>query len=131
MLQKGYPNPLDGFEISNEEEQLMNGINNSKGSGHNPSTYGEVTTLGARQLFHFMKLIKDKNSKDSDDDDDFRNSNNHFIDLGSGNGKLVVQAHLEIPSLNRVEGIELSPARYENAISSWGEIREAAKDLRS
>lgn len=30
-----------------------------------------------------------------------------------------------------MEGIELSPARYENAISSWGEIRQAAKDLRS
>ena len=140
LLQKAYTNPLDGFEISNEEVQLMNEINNSEGSGHNPSIYGEVTTLGARQLFHFMELFQNSNSETSDNYknsngnsniDDTRKNGNHFIDLGSGNGKLVVQAYLEIPNLNRAEGIELSSARHENAISSWSEIREEAKVVRN
>ena len=108
---------MDGFEIPTEEIDMMNEVNNSHESTHNPETYGEVTQLGARQLFYYMKM--------------FNNDKIHFIDLGSGNGKLVVQAYLEIPFLMKAQGIELSPARHNLANKSWDNIKEEANKLRT
>ena len=108
---------MDGFEIPTEEIHMMNEVNNSHESTHNPETYGEVTQLGARQLFYYMKM--------------FNNDKIHFIDLGSGNGKLVVQAYLEIPFLMKAQGIELSPARHNHANKSWDNIKGEANELRT
>mmetsp|Transcript_9205 Transcript_9205/g.13689 ORF Transcript_9205/g.13689 Transcript_9205/m.13689 type:complete len:338 (+) Transcript_9205:85-1098(+) len=120
ILSKAYPNPT--FEIPQNEVELIDQTNNSNGSGHNPSTYGEVTSLGARQLFHYMEMIGNN----------FDNERKiHFIDLGSGNGKLVVQAYIEIPGLIKAEGIELSPSRHSVAINSWNNIEDEAKCARS
>lgn len=77
---------------------------------HKPSTYGEITSLGARQLFHHLGLTR-------------QNANNYqFFDLGSGGGRLVVQAHLELPSVVRSVGIELSPSRHQVALQTWDNI---------
>ncbi len=100
----------------------MHRINHSDNSGHNPATYGEITFLGSRQLFHYMHIY------DNVDDNEKPIS---FIDLGSGNGKLVVQAYLEIPNLASAMGVELSPSRHDFAISSWTNIKEEAKKIRS
>jgi len=100
---------------------------NSNGTGHNPATYGEITELGVRQLIHYMKMLS------NDDHNDIQKekvSKLHFIDLGSGSGKLVVQAYLEIPHLIRVEGIELAPARHEIALQAWEKVENEAKDIR-
>lgn len=97
---------------------MINTINKSNGSNHNPSTYGEVTQLGARQLFHYMKMYN------------YDCHDIHFIDLGSGNGKLVIQAYLEISNLKQVEGIELSSIRHNVAMQSWNDMKETAKVTR-
>jgi hypothetical protein len=92
-----------------------------------PSTYGEITPLGARQLFGAMGLYDYNRYRkgqhfDSDADDD---DGAHFYDLGSGTGKLVAQAVLELSSpllgkttLKKATGIELSPSRHQAAIQS-------------
>ena len=98
-----------------------------------PSTYGEITPLGARQLFGAMGLYdynrnrkrqhSDSDADDADDADD--DGGAHFYDLGSGTGKLVAQAVLELSSpllgkttLKKATGIELSPSRHKAAIQS-------------
>lgn len=86
----------------------------------NPFTYGEITPLGARQLFGAMGLLQRSSS---------RSHPAHFIDLGSGTGKLVGQVLLELPKerIERATGVELSPSRHKCAILSkeallqWGE----------
>eukprot|EP00547_Thalassionema_nitzschioides_P015232 CAMPEP_0194255072 /NCGR_PEP_ID=MMETSP0158-20130606/33576_1 /TAXON_ID=33649 /ORGANISM="Thalassionema nitzschioides, Strain L26-B" /LENGTH=240 /DNA_ID=CAMNT_0038993321 /DNA_START=163 /DNA_END=882 /DNA_ORIENTATION=+ len=82
-----------------------------------PATYGEITPLGARQLFGAMGLKG------------FSSRNRplaHFFDLGSGTGKLVGQAILELPSdtIERATGVELSPSRHEFAIQAKEELLE-------
>jgi hypothetical protein len=42
-----------------------------------------------------------------------------FFDLGSGGGRLVIQSHLEIPSVFKSVGIELSPSRCKIASQTW------------
>jgi SAM-dependent methyltransferase len=99
-----------------------------------PSTYGEITPLGARQLFGAMGLYDYNRSRyryrksqhsDSDADDADDDGGVHFYDLGSGTGKLVAQAVLELSSpllgkttLKKATGIELSPSRHKSAIQS-------------
>ncbi|KAL7516462.1 hypothetical protein ACHAWX_001477 [Stephanocyclus meneghinianus] len=81
------------------------------GDGAAPSTYGEITILGARQLFYHMGLSAPPKSNI-----DSGNSKIQFFDLGSGGGRLVLQSHLELPSVCRSVGIELSPTRHEIAM---------------
>lgn len=102
--------PRDGFDAPPSDERLVDGIDAAEGT--RPSTYGEVTELGARQLFHHLGT-SGNNEKDVGVGDVL------FFDLGSGVGKLVVQAFLELPRLRRAVGIELSPARHAAAIRSW------------
>lgn len=110
---------------------MIHDINDSNGSSHNPSTYGEVTMLGARQLFHFMKMFKNQNDSDKNNVNVTETHPTlHFIDLGSGNGKLLVQAYLEIPDLKKVEGIELSSVRFNLAQKAWDEIKDEAHEIR-
>lgn len=42
-----------------------------------------------------------------------------FFDLGSGGGRLVIQSFLELPSVYKSVGIELSPSRHQIAIQTW------------
>ena len=54
------------------------------------------------------------------------NTNNkpkyQFFDLGSGGGRLVIQSHLELPSVIKSVGIELSPSRAKVATQTWENI---------
>ena len=45
-----------------------------------------------------------------------------FYDLGSGGGRLVIQSHLELPSVVKSVGIELSPSRHKVAAQTWERI---------
>jgi hypothetical protein len=130
----------------NDEEQDGNDNDNDTSmmiGSMKPSTYGEITPLGARQLFDAMGLLdynknininnrKSQHSNphadtDTDTDTDTDDGNGaHFYDLGSGTGKLVAQAVLELSSpllkgrtlLKKATGIELSPSRHKSAIQS-------------
>jgi len=76
-------------------------------------TYGEVTVLGARQLFYYMGLLTTNVNQ---------NGTTVFCDLGSGKGKLVTQAYLEVPSIRKALGVELAPSRHATAVDAWNRI---------
>eukprot|EP00957_Ditylum_brightwellii_P115818 8834320-Ditylum_brightwellii.AAC.1 len=112
-------------EGGNEREKISNDEGEWE-SGSKPSTYGEVTTIGGRQLFDVMGLYNV-----GDDDNGSRNGGGRvFYDLGSGTGKLVAHAAMEIIpmsssssyGLKKSSGIELSNSRHEMAISSWSNL---------
>ena len=143
ILNKCWENPDAGYEIQPTDEWIVNNQEQSRSSFDileqddsiefaavasmgRPSTYGEITALGARQLFGAMGLLDNpKGSKEQLQ----KNSSIHFFDLGSGTGKLVGQAVLELPnnSLSRATGIELSPSRHDSALRA----KEALLELTS
>ena len=80
----------DVFTLPDSEEQSFSQYLTEMGP--NPSTYGEVTTLGARQLFYYMGMT----TKERDHPPTHQPDTIVFCDLGMGRGKLVVQAFLEL-----------------------------------
>eukprot|EP00928_Gymnodinium_smaydae_P025025 TRINITY_DN20070_c0_g1_i1.p1 TRINITY_DN20070_c0_g1~~TRINITY_DN20070_c0_g1_i1.p1 ORF type:complete len:375 (-),score=87.80 TRINITY_DN20070_c0_g1_i1:67-1143(-) len=74
-----------------------------------PSTYGEVTPIGVRQIGRELQL----------DSLEALEEPVVFADLGSGVGKLAVQAFLEFPRLSRAIGVELSSSRASSARAAW------------
>ena len=60
------------------------------------------------------------------------NSDLVFVYLGSGEGKLVVQAYMEIESkaLKRCIGVELPPVCHNIACDAWRTIRKKARAVR-
>ena len=123
----------EGYEIpSHEKEAVLDPINTiSDGNDHqqfDAFTYGEITELGARQLFYSMNLYGN-NPKENN------NNNQHqpilFYDLGCGVGKLVIQAYLEIPRLVQTVGVELAPSRYRVAKDTWKSIQSLATQIRN
>lgn len=121
LLSMGW-SPMDGFEIPKEQIEELDNLMLSEGAGGRPSTYGEITELGARQLFHYMGLSSTSIDKDGD--------NLIFVDLGCGNGKLMMQAYMELPFVRRIIGIELASARYETAVLAWEKLKDKVTDLR-
>ncbi len=95
----------DGLDFSNSPSNAISA------STMKPSTYGEITTMGTRQLFGAMGLL---------DDNSNTTPNCHFLDLGSGAGKLVGQAVLELSdrTIHKATGIELSPSRHQAALGA-------------
>jgi hypothetical protein len=51
-----------------------------------------------------------------------------FADLGSGAGRLVAQAWLELPSVEHAIGIELAPSRHAAAVRAWASVVAAGAD---
>ena len=100
----------DMFSSSENKRSMMSSL------AMKPSTYGEITPLGTRQLFGAMGLL-DRTTPDS--------FASHFVDLGSGTGKVVGQAVLELSStIDRATGVELSPSRHESAIRAKAALIE-------
>ena len=90
-----------------------------------PGTYGEVTTIGARQLFYHMGISGTEAPTDKEDEPIV------FMDLGSGVGKLVVQAYMELPRVSRAVGVELAPLRHQQALVAWKELEFSAQEIRT
>ena len=90
----------------------------------NPSTYGEITIVGARQLFHHMGLTHNKIHRKVANGINRNNERPkyHFYDLGSGGGRLVIQSYLELPSVVKAVGIELSASRHNIATRTWNDL---------
>ena len=78
------------------------------------TTYGEVTPVGARQLAGALGLLNGTREA------------HVFADLGSGTGKLVVQAFLEWPSVARAVGIELADCRAHLAGAAWQALQNGS-----
>ena len=93
----------DTFSSSEKKRRIMSSL------AMKPSTYGEITPLGTRQLFGAMGLLDRTTAPDS--------FAAHFVDLGSGTGKVVGQAVVELSSkIDKATGVELSPSRHQSAI---------------
>jgi hypothetical protein len=112
VLQTGW-SASDGFQIPQEETSVMDG----EEAKDSPSTYGEITELGSRQLFYCLHLLDEKEKV-------------VFLDLGSGVGKLVVQAYMELPRLTHAMGIELSSTRHSIAQRGWNSVGPDAERVR-
>jgi len=121
LLSEGWRASVSGAAllISVSDDLLQAEADHSNVRQHDPSTYGEITELGARQLFHYMNI-------NADMEDDIV-----FVDLGSGAGKLVVQVFLEVPRLRRAVGIELAQSRHDVAIFAWDTVDTKAYDVRT
>jgi len=108
-----------GFDIPSEEKVAINdqGVEKSNSSLSlvaKPATYGEITHIGARQLFQA-----------------FPGNITHFMDLGSGVGKLCIQATLEINTLQRSMGVELSQTRSNVAIATLDQEGNRIAEIRN
>mmetsp|Transcript_28497 Transcript_28497/g.73012 ORF Transcript_28497/g.73012 Transcript_28497/m.73012 type:complete len:210 (+) Transcript_28497:25-654(+) len=68
--------------------------------GPKAATYGELTDIGFRQVF-----------------DDILKESDSFVDLGSGTGKLVLQAAVEY-GVEKSVGVELSETRHAKALKA-------------
>jgi SAM-dependent methyltransferase len=118
----------DGYQIPVEEIDGLDDLMGSEGVGQRPSTYGEITELGSRQLFHYMGL--GLNSETSENSGNIGGEEEVFVDLGCGNGKLLLQAYMELPNVCRILGIELAKARFTAAIQAWEKLKSDATDIR-
>ena len=133
LMQEGWDDPSDGFSIPQEEENFINDLMCSNETGRLPSTYGEITQLGARQLFTYMKLCSDISILQSPEkkiDCTIRETKNSFVDLGCGSGRLLLQAYLELPDVCEFTGIELAKARCTHATYAWDILKDRARILR-
>mmetsp|Transcript_16673 Transcript_16673/g.30332 ORF Transcript_16673/g.30332 Transcript_16673/m.30332 type:complete len:392 (-) Transcript_16673:22-1197(-) len=123
-------------ELSESERLLFNDTpsnvddDDSEEEFTNPSTYGEITELGARQLFWYMKLLRNDDNMEGTttttkaSSSSSSASNVQFYDLGSGAGKLVLQTYMELPCLTRAVGIELAPSRHDLAIQAYNTLQQ-------
>lgn len=119
----------DGFDSPSEELNLVDeryGVTR-EATTKRPSTYGEITPMGSRQLFDYMNMYQsvfDFNSKKKQDI--------IFYDLGSGAGRLVAQSFLELPRIRKAVGVEMAASRHESAVSAWQKIVDSgrADDIR-
>ena len=117
LLQKGW-NASEGFSRAVADDERHVDSDAPSDDGPDPSTYGEITELGARQLFHYMEMTREKQCDIV------------FLDLGSGVGKLVIQTWLEVPRLKRVVGVELEASRHDSAIRACNDVEMQARALR-
>lgn len=100
----------DGFvDVSNMKTRK------SDFDGFEPMTYGEITPNGARTVARALRI------------DSLYIAPVVFADLGSGVGKLVVQAYLEWPCVVQAIGIELAPCRSRRALESWRDFQTSGK----
>jgi len=126
--------PFDILERDKFDGNTYNDESIDTDSRWKPSTYGEITPLGARQLFVAMELT---DSSPVNNEGSSGQGPAHFFDLGSGTGKLVGQVVLELPHeiVGKATGIELSPSRHESAIRArealfqWPRRSNNAADL--
>jgi hypothetical protein len=105
-----------------------------------PMTYGEITERGTRQLLYYMGLLgsdQDYNNEQQQQQDEDEDDQHGivFVDLGSGEGKLVAQAYMEINinlsnKLQGVLGVELDSDRHEASLKAWDRISTNAWDFR-
>lgn len=112
-----FPNP-DGNNEPVRESEAMSCLlklwySRSRNVGPNAglgnikeAVYGEILPIGLNKVF---KTVGNMGVKMNDEDT--------FVDLGSGAGKAVLQAHLMTPA-SRVVGVELSELHHRNAVSA-------------
>lgn len=82
-----------GYQSAKAERELL-----ERASGEDGATYGEIHPLGSARMLRWLRLGPD----------------DQFVDLGSGTGRLPLQAAVTT-AVGRAVGIELCPVRHEIA----------------
>jgi len=116
--------PSDGFDSSTSSSRDDNNGNDEfdlNEQGRDIYTYGEVTTMGVRQLAHALFF-----SLPTTDDDDVPTTT-VFYDLGSGVGRLVTQMYLD-GVVQKAVGVELSKERHLIATDDWSKLTSSLAD---
>ena len=109
---------------------------------YKPATYGEITTVGARQLYFHMGMKGSfkscgSNDKDTVGADDYNSPADKkagkivFCDMGSGVGRFVMQTFMEMPRVSKSLGIELAPLRHQHAVTAWDQLKSKAENIRN
>ena len=119
----------DGFDSPSEEQNMVDeryGVA-PEATTKRPSTYGEITPLGSRQLFDYMNMYEPAFDLNSESKQDIV-----FYDLGSGAGKLVAQSVLELPRIRKASGVEMAASRHNSAVNAWEKLVDSgrADDIR-
>lgn len=99
---------LDGDVISDASQASV-----IRASGSHAHHYGECLYDGARAIFEALELSPGA----------------VFADLGSGVGKLTVQAYCETP-IAAALGVELAKERHDKAVEGWRRLRDEARPIR-
>ena len=128
LITQHWRNLDDYWDLSEEEaravdvdgmsEDGMSEISAQRSAdGRGSSTYGEITRAGGRALFYAMGLSASARRHAQDAA--------VFVDLGSGAGRLVAQAWLELAPaaiIQRSVGVELAPSRHAAAQAAWASL---------
>jgi len=126
QLIKDHWRASDGV-IDDEEEEIMVDMHELPPDsrrpfvGDRPSAYGEVAlgVGGVRTLLRAMGLWDVVTPEPSA----------VFVDLGSGAGRLVAQAWLDLPNVvAQAIGVELAPSRHKAAVRAWKSVCAADDD---
>ena len=108
---------------------------------YKPATYGEITTIGARQLYFHMGMkggFKRYHSNEKEADgarNDYDSPAGEkagsivFCDMGSGVGRFVMQTFMEMPRVSKSLGIELAPLRHQHALTAWDQLKSKAESI--
>ncbi|KAL7533454.1 hypothetical protein ACHAXR_005250, partial [Thalassiosira sp. AJA248-18] len=102
--------------LPHAEEAFRSENDNLDDGSPSPFTYGEITLLGARQLFHHMGLTKNTANASMNSKPNYQ-----FFDLGGGCGRL-------LSSVFKSVGIELSPSHHNIAV--WENLVGSGDALR-
>jgi Histone methylation protein DOT1 len=116
-IMQTYWRPNDGFFGSSSSIMTAAVENKEYDDDHAALTYGEVTSLGCRQLAYAMNIHQSSSN----------NSDVVFVDLGSGVGRLVTQMYLDHYPFHRIQkavGVELSQERHDIGIRALQSIIE-------
>jgi Histone methylation protein DOT1 len=116
-IMQTYWRPNDGFFGSSSSIMTAAVENKEYDDDHAALTYGEVTSLGCRQLAYAMNIHQSSSN----------NNDVVFVDLGSGVGRLVTQMYLDHYPFHRIQkavGVELSQERHDIAIRALQSIIE-------
>ena len=96
----------DGYAIPDGERDAINGLH---AGASTPACYGEISVAGFAAVLGVMRLERD----------------DVFYDLGSGTGKVVLQAALQT-EVGRSVGLELSESRHKYGLAALAHLRERA-----
>ena len=98
------------------------------GVGDRALTYGEVTPLGVRQLARAMGISGCGDNGNGGDTTAKRDV--HFVDLGSGTGKIVAQMYLDQPHrVAGATGIELDGDRHSIGTAALENLLRSEPDI--
>jgi len=123
----------DGFVSSfRYEDEDGDDSGNDTDNFQSSYTYGEVTTMGVRQLTHALFYDNCKsNCENAQTTTTTTFPENHgtyvFYDLGSGVGRLVAQMYLD-RVVQKAIGVELSKERHQVAVDDWRRLTSSLVD---